>query len=293
MKTLIQELMEKFDQKIKERLASYPTNESPSASEVAKMMSLLAEALPHDSKIIPINPTAEVKFMSSSWLKIAAAFIAFVVASFTAYQVAEVNIESGDSGLTTVELPDHSVIKMKENSKVEYNRITWIFNRTLSFIGEGYFEVEKGEQFTVLSKLGSIQVLGTSFTIYSRENTYEVACFTGKVSVASNTSSEEIVLKPGDAVILKTESFIPYQLPTTEKPSWVEGEFYFEDEDFINVIEALEKQYQVEVSFPEEFETLKYTGYFDNTNLEKALKLVCEPLELTYEIKGKTIQLNP
>jgi len=285
--------MEKFDQKIKEKLASYPTNESPSASEVAKMMRMLDEALPHDSKIIPLKQTAEVKFMSTGWFKIAAAFIVFVVASFTVYQMAEVNIESGDSGLTTVELPDLSVIKMKENSKVEYNRITWIFNRSLTFSGEGYFEVEKGEQFTVLSKLGSTQVLGTSFTIYSRKDTYEVACFTGKISVASNTSSEEILLMPGDAVILKTEKFTPYQLSAIEKPSWVEGEFYFEDEDFINVIEALEKQYQVEVSFPEEFETLKYTGYFDNTNLEKALKLVCEPLELTYQIKGKTIELKP
>jgi transmembrane sensor len=285
--------MEKFDQKIKEKLASYPTNESPSASEVVKMMSMLDKALPHGSKIIPINPTAEVKFMSTGWVKIAAAFIVFVVASFTAYQLAEVNIESGDSGLTTVELPDLSVIKMKENSKVEYNRIVWLFNRSLTFSGEGYFEVEKGEQFTVLSKLGSTKVLGTSFTIYSREDTYEVACFTGKVSVASINSGEEILLMPGDAVILKSETFTPYQLSAIEKPSWVEGEFYFEDEDFINVIEELEKQYQVEVSFPGEFETLKYTGYFDNTNLEKALKLVCEPLELTYQIKGKTIQLKP
>jgi transmembrane sensor len=204
--------MEKFDQKIKEKLASYPTNESPSASEVVKMMSMLDKALPHGSKIIPINPTAEVKFMSTGWVKIAAAFIVFVVASFTAYQLAEVNIESGDSGLTTVELPDLSVIKMKENSKVEYNRIVWLFNRSLTFSGEGYFEVEKGEQFTVLSKLGSTKVLGTSFTIYSREDTYEVACFTGKVSVASINSGEEILLMPGDAVILKSETFTPYQL---------------------------------------------------------------------------------
>jgi transmembrane sensor len=285
--------MEKFDQKIKERLLSYPSNESPSADQLSKMMLLLDEAMPQDSKVIPMNPTSPAKSTSIGWLKVAAALIVLFVASIAVYKVADVSVDSGEMAIATVVLPDNSVIKLKENSRVEYNRISWMFNRTLSFSGEGYFEVEKGQKFTVLSKLGSTQVLGTSFTIHSSDQKYEVACFTGKVAVQSNTSNEEIVLLPGDAVILNTVIFAPYQLPTFEKPSWVEGEFYFEDELFANVIAALEKQYQVEISFPEEFGILKYSGYFDNKGLEKALKLVCEPLELTYEINGKTILLKP
>jgi transmembrane sensor len=283
--------MEKFDQKIKEKLQGYPNVESPSDSEVSKMMRMLDKAMPNDSKVLPINTKA--KFTASIWFKIAASVIVFLAAIFTAYQLAEVSVESGKSVLTTVELPDSSLIKMKENSKVQYNRIAWMFNRTLSFRGEGYFEVEKGEQFSVHSELGTTQVLGTSFTIYSSAGNYEVACFTGKVSVTSNSSNNQIVLLPGDAVVLNNESFEPYKLQTSEKPNWVEGEFHFEDEDFIQVIQALEDQFQVEISYPEEFKNLKYTGYFDNKDLRKALKLVCEPFELTYEIKGKTILLKP
>ncbi len=285
--------MENFDQNIKEKLDSYPTSEIPSEAEMLKFMRLLDEALPQDSKVIPIAPLASTKFKSNSWLKIAAIFILFLLASIAAYQMGQVSIESGEQLALAVELPDHSTITMKENSKVEYNRVRWFFDRSLNFSGEGYFEVEKGKTFTVHSSLGSTQVLGTSFTINSGDQTYEVACFTGKVSVVSNTSPDEIILMPGDGVILKSANFTPYQMQSLEKPNWIAGEFYFEEENFSQVIEILEKQYQVKVSYPAEYETMKYTGYFDNKNLEKALRLVCEPFELTYEINGKTIQFKP
>lgn len=284
--------MENFDKKIKEKLLSYPTKELPSESEVDKMMGMLDEALPVEKATVPINAKTKSFVSLKIFYRIAASIAFFALAFYGIFLFNNVNIKASQIAVQTVKLPDGSQVKMREGSSIKYNKLLWIFDRSLTFEGDGYFQIEKGEKFVLYSELGSTEILGTSFTINSNEAKYEVACLTGKVLVTSTFTGENAVLLPGDAVALNKEIFEPFKLDTIVEPSWVSGEFYFEEESFKQVISILGEQYGVEVIYPKEVGGLKYTGYFDNKDLEKALKLVCEPFELGYEINGNKILLS-
>lgn len=284
--------MENFDKKIKEKLLSYPTEELPAESELSKMMDMLDEAMPAEKATVPINSKRNPAVPFKILYKVAASIVFFLLAFYSIFLFNNVNIEASQIAVQTVKLPDGSEVKMREGSSIKYNKLLWLFDRSLTFEGDGYFQIEKGEKFVLYSELGSTEILGTSFTINSNEAKYEVACLTGKVLVTSTFTGESAVLLPGDAVALNEQIFEPFKLDTLVEPSWVSGEFYFEEESFKKVISILEEQYGVEVIYPEEVGGLKYTGYFDNKGLEKALKLVCEPFELGYEINGNKILLS-
>jgi ferric-dicitrate binding protein FerR (iron transport regulator) len=204
----------------------------------------------------------------------------------------EVTVEVGKMAFEKVELPDRSIVHMNADSRIVYNKFLWNFNRKVIFEGEGFFEIQKGEKFEIYSSLGMTQILGTSLNIYSRPGKYEVECLSGKVAVTSNTTQKKVILLPGDGVVLNQSDLQSYSLSTPTSPTWLKGEFYFEEENVEDVISELERQFDLEISFPEELTNQKYTGYFDNKDLDKALKLVCEPLGLQYLRNGNSLEFT-
>lgn len=284
--------MEKFDKIIKDKLLFFPTEEKPNDDTVSNMMDLLDQELPLESKTQVINPITSTKKSSRIVYKIAASFTLIVISLYALIGFNEVTVEVGKTALGKVELPDRSMVQMNADSKIGYNKFLWNFSRKVTFEGEGFFEIQEGEKFEIHSTLGVTQILGTSFNIYSRPGKYEVECLSGKVAVISNATQKKVILLPGDGVVLNQSDFQSYSLSIPNSPSWLNGEFYFEDQNVEDVISELERQFDLEISFPEELRNQKYTGYFDNKDLDKALKLICEPLDLEYVRKGKSLEFT-
>jgi ferric-dicitrate binding protein FerR (iron transport regulator) len=284
--------MEKFDKIIKEKLLSFPTEEKPNDAALSNMMEMLDLELPLDSKSGLKKSGPDSQKTIFLFYKIAAS-IAFIVLSFYALiALNEVSIEVGKTAFKKVVLPDQSTVEMNADSKIHYNKFLWNFDRKVTFEGEGFFEIQKGENFKIYSTLGITQILGTSFNIYSREGKYKVECLSGKVKVTSIATQKAHILDPGDGVIINQSDAQTFSHLPQPSPTWLKGEFYYEDENVEDVISELERQFDLEISFPEELKNQKYTGYFDNKDLEKALKLVCEPLGLQYVRKGKLLELS-
>lgn len=284
--------MEKFDKIIKDKLLSFPTEEKPNDDSVSNMMALLDQQLPLEPNTRVLNPMADSKRPIHLFYKIAAS-LAFIFISFYALiALNEVTVEVGNTAFAKVELPDRSMVHMNADSRLQYNKFLWNFNRKVSFEGEGFFEIQKGEKFEIHSTLGVTQILGTSFNIYSREGKYEVECLSGKVAVTSNATQKKVILLPGEGVVLNQSDFQSYSLSSPTSPTWLKGEFYFEEATVEDVISELERQFDLEIYFPEEMKNQKYTGYFDNKDLDRALKLVCEPLGLQYVRNGKSLEFT-
>lgn len=284
--------MEKFDKIINDKLLSFPTEEKPNDDTVSYMMDLLDKELPLASKTRVLNPITGTKKSTRIVYKIAASFTLIVISLYALIGFNEVTVEVGKTALGKVELPDRSMVQMNADSKIGYNKFLWNFSRKVTFEGEGFFEIQEGEKFEIHSTLGVTQILGTSFNIYSRPGKYEVECLSGKVAVISNASQKKVILLPGAGVVLNQSDFQSYSLSNPNSPSWLNGEFYFEDQNVEDVISELERQFDLEISFPEELRNQKYTGYFDNKDLDKALKLICEPLDLEYVRKGKLLEFT-
>jgi ferric-dicitrate binding protein FerR (iron transport regulator) len=187
-------------------------------------------------------------------------------------------------------LPDGSEVQLNAKSKLSLNEKDWEQgNRNLSLEGEGYFKVKKGSKFTVVTELGSVNVLGTQFNVKRIHGYFEVKCFEGKVSVKS--SSEEVVLTPGKGYFkLKGQAAKRRNFDTVE-PAWITGESTFKSTPLKYVIKELEKQYNITFDANLVNENQLYTGSFTNKNKEIALKTVFIPLQIVYTVgkSGKII----
>ncbi|WP_323755669.1 FecR family protein [Roseivirga sp.] len=285
--------MENFDKKIESKLSSHHYDESPNDASTKRMFDMLDKVLPQETKVVPLQVVKPAKSVSSFFLKVAASIAILLIAGYGFYAFNEVEVSVGNTAQQEVVLPDGSIVTMNSGSQIQYNKLLWKLKRELSLEGEAFFEVEKGEKFVVNSTLGRTQVLGTSFNIYARGKKYEVKCSTGKVLVSSNRTHEEVILLPGEGVVLKEEILRPFEYNKEENEDWRQGEFYFDQTFFDIVIAELERQYGVTVSYPDSYKKERYTGYFNNKDLAQALKLICEPIGLEAKQKGKLIELIP
>ncbi|MGQ8336476.1 FecR family protein [Sunxiuqinia sp. A32] len=161
----------------------------------------------------------------------------------------------------TVSLPDGSQVQLNAESTLKYYPLWWSIERKLSFSGEAFFEVEKGNRFVVNSFQGQTKVLGTSFNIYSRENDYRVNCLTGKVQVKA--SNAIVILMPNDQAELNDAGsfYVRHEVKPESTISWIDNEFFFTSVPFPEVVKEIERQYGVKIQVPPTMNR-NYTGNF-------------------------------
>jgi ferric-dicitrate binding protein FerR (iron transport regulator) len=218
---------------------------------------------------------------------IAASFLLLIgFAGFMRFYTKTVESPAGQH--LTVMLPDGSKIELNAQSNISFHPYWWRFSRDIKFSGEGFFEVEKGAWFSVISDKGITTVLGTSFNIFSRGNDYEVTCFTGKVSVSSKVNSDKLVLYPNQQVKLSENgklNFVSHKDSQTII-SWKDNMFTFTSAPLKLVLEEIERQYNIRIINKEAYD-FTYTGNFKKEYSEKdVLDLVCTPLGLKFEQKA-------
>jgi transmembrane sensor len=189
----------------------------------------------------------------------------------------------------TVVLPDQSVVHLNSGSELSFDK-NWGENRTVKFNGQAFFEVTKGSRFVVETGRGHVEVLGTSFDVFSREEGFRVACHTGIVRVVCG--EDEMEISPGEKAIL-SEVGLAKDVFSPADPIWVQGEFSFDEAPLSDVFAELERQFAVTVTTENIGERL-YTGGFTNSDLEAALQSICLPMGLSFEVKnGTKVLISP
>jgi ferric-dicitrate binding protein FerR (iron transport regulator) len=190
------------------------------------------------------------------------------------------------------ELPDGSRVDLNAGSTLSYHPLKWKFERKLKFNGEAYFNVQKGSQFTVKSQNGSTQVLGTSFTIYARNEQYRVTCLTGKVKVKSNLN-ESVVLTPNVHVELEEGKLVVKKMFKVEKAlAWKNKEFFFAGRPLKEVIDEIERQYAVTIKLEPQLNTRNFGSNFSKKHsVEEVLDFVCKPMNLKFVKQSENVYL--
>ena len=185
-------------------------------------------------------------------------------------------------------LPDGSIAHLNDGSSIRLRSSRFSENRQLRLSGEAFFEVEKGSTFLVETPNGSVEVLGTSFNVYAREDALEVHCNTGRVKVM--TGRDTTILTAGKHAVRNTSGgLIEGEFQVSSEGNWTDGKFEFKNKPLSRVFSELERQYDVEVKLEKGIGNALYTGFFNDHNLDSALYNICWPLELRYEIRDKEI----
>ncbi len=270
--------MDNWNEKFKEKLGEYNHQEEVSDEKVANFFDRLD------------SPSAEkTERKSPILLRIAASVAIFIAVGYTVFQLSVTSVVTGLGKFANVELPDGSIANLKYQSSITYNSIGWWFNRHVEFEGEGFFEVERGSKFSVISLAGTTSVLGTSFNVKTRGTRYEVKCFTGRVAVVSG--SDASTLTPGNATLFEEGKKIRDYDFDQQTPNWNQGEIHFDDQPLRVVLDEMERVFDLSIEYADSLGTIRYTGFFPTNDLEMALKLTCEPLDVDYRIEGKTVAL--
>jgi transmembrane sensor len=181
------------------------------------------------------------------------------------------------------QLPDGSRISLNAESKISYNHRNFNKSRKINMEGEAFFSIHKGSMFTINTPKADIQILGTSFNVFARENSFKVSCVTGKILVSSG--KQAFIILPGQCAFLNNGKLIKGEEKNIQTvAAWRNGEFNFENAPLKSVFEELERQFNVKFVFSNIDERV-YNGGFSDKNLIDALDDVCSPMGLNYEIK--------
>lgn len=192
-------------------------------------------------------------------------------------------------------LPDGSRVKLNSGSSLAYNTFLWKLTPSVTLDGEGYFYGDHQKGFGVKTSVGEVKVLGTQFNVYSRSTTYRVECYQGKIQVGVSFLSKPEILQVGEcfSADIQSQKVRRDQLHfQKDEPGWTSGEFYYEMSRFEDVLNELERQYNIKFAGKDRFKNLSYTGYFNNKDVNVALKMTLSPLGIGYKTSKNEIILT-
>lgn len=179
-------------------------------------------------------------------------------------------------------LSDGTKVHMNAGSSITYPTIFQEdIPRKVTLQGEAYFEVspDKTRQFIVNIQDLDVKVYGTKFNIsnYSEDDEAEVVLVEGSVSLSNLVEEggidQEVFLQPGYMGVFHKEdkNIVNQKVNTSLYTSWMEGNLVFRNVSFDNIIQKLERNYNVVI--------------INNNN-----QLASEKFNATIETKHETIE---
>ncbi|WP_422106366.1 FecR family protein [Winogradskyella sp.] len=189
-----------------------------------------------------------------------------------------------------INLPDGSKVNLNANSSLEHSRFFWTKNRTVDLEGEAFFDVEKGQTFSVITESGTVSVLGTEFNVRAREKSFGLQCFEGKVKF-EDAKANNAILTAGDAIIIVNGNIEKYEV-STAKPLWLDGVSSFNNQTLKTVIDELSSQYNIRIKNKNVDLSQRFTGSFVHNDIETALKTVLVPMDIKYTLQNSVLELS-
>ena len=187
-----------------------------------------------------------------------AACIAVVLAVGITLTQQPISVTAPLADQITHELPDGSSVVLNSGTHIQYNRNFGKASRNL-IIREGDIDlnvVPNSTPFVVESFDAHTEVLGTSFSVRSWPDEINAATHvfvsSGQVKVTPITASElAVTLAAGQSAKVRHDGQAPLVMESIQGPmqrAWVDGGFKFSDEPLRNVVNEIERRYDVEIT---------------------------------------------
>ena len=218
------------------------------------------------------------------------------------------NLQASSNGaITKIHLPDHSIVWLKGNSRLDYPSKFSDSTRNVILHGEALFEVAKDKKHPFIIKTGNYlaRVLGTSFNIKESTETksFKLTVLTGRVAILSSGSGNRENIKP---IIINhgheyeingthnLQSLI--SAPVAEKVLILNGTEYdmnFENIAFNDVKERVEKKFNVKINTGKNnYSNCFLSADVTDQSLENTLKVISAVINSQYTINKNQIDLT-
>lgn len=233
------------------------------------------------------------------WFTYAAMVAGVMIAIASAWQFFYINrkleYRTAMGELKTIELPDHSIVRLNVNSSVRYTA-HWGTSRPREIWvnGEAFFTVthqKNNQAFIVHTNDVDIRVVGTEFNVNTRRVKTEVVLKKGVVQLEFNAGDSKGVTKP---IIMKPGDMITYSATTAELSnkkvdpedysSWQNRVLTFSDAPIEEVIRAIQENTDVKIeSTDTSLNAQTFTGSIPLNNLDVFFKTLSRSFDVKIE----------
>lgn len=201
----------------------------------------------------------------------------------------------------SITLQDGSKVMLNSGSSMTYpSSFEGMETREITLKGEAFFEIAKNPEqpFIVKTKKMHTRVYGTVFNVsaYEEDEISEVVLVEGSVGVGRNFEGDDYaiqMLQPSQKASNSLENenhFTIEDVNVSSYISWTEGILSFENEPMDDIIKRLERQYNVRIENQfEELEKRRFTGMFDEEDIERVLRTIQAHTHFSYNKKDDLI----
>lgn len=271
-----------------------------------------------------INPEIREKEISHKidlkWIyRMAAGFLIILTAGLAAYfgyseedqsmqsanAVTEHRILTNYGELKTINLGDGSVINLNANSEMVYRiHPENPTDVTVELDGEAFFNVSEREShkqlpFRVETEDGIVRVLGTEFSVSTRDDKTQVVLEEGSVEVTSYHESQQkkrqLILKPNHMAEFDkvSDTLIVQWVNTKVYTSWKTDKLVFDHTPLPEVLKRIEYTFGVKVKIKDPaLKQRTLSGTIDNSKIDVILSTLSQTLSTPVELDGKTVYIG-
>ena len=211
-----------------------------------------------------------------------------------------VNVRTNPGMITSVVLPDSSIVYLNSESSLSYPLVFDGKTREVHLIGEAYFEVTKNRHkpFTVQSDAMRVRVLGTTFNFKSDKScrVAEATLIEGEIEVKGNNDEGMVILSPGQKAELNrtTKRLIVKQVDSKLDAVWHDNLIPFEKADIYGIVKTLERFYDVKIILAPDIKIDNtYSGVLKRKDsIESVLNSLKNSIPIDYKIVGNNIFIS-
>lgn len=201
-------------------------------------------------------------------------------------------VKADSSEFLNYAFQDGSTIKLWPGSSISFDEENYLTNRVINLQGEGFFDVQKGNPFRVLTQAAEVEVLGTSFNVWAPDkNNTVIKCYTGRVLVTDNSNKSSILTAGKKVKVSEKNLDDVFDFDLENQKDNASLKFY--DKAKINwVLSDLENLYNVQFDIPKDLKNKRFSGAISSIELTKALSYLCETMQWDYEIEQKRVLIK-
>lgn len=243
-------------------------------------------------------PAAREIRSNKQWWAIAAGVI-LIMGCFTVIQLfkkkpvetlSPVTLYAANEAITDT-MPDHSVVTLSKDSRLQYPADFNTTTRELLLEGEAFFDVTPNPALPFIVSAGDIKikVLGTSFKVRrQQQGVIRVAVQSGAVSMYH--ASGQLTVKAGQTGIYEPEGRRLYIETAQATEAHV---FDFHDATLNEIMQALGKAYGFKPVFEnEELRDCRMSSEFEDKPLDYVLDIVSTTLNVQIQVKDKVAYIS-
>ena len=211
-----------------------------------------AQQLPADRPALRLHrPVARIHQLRMQMVSVAAALVVGVSLMFSGG--AQHFVAPAGQSAMEIMLDDGSTVQLAAGSRLSIPDGYGVDHRAVVLNGEAFFDVAKASApFTVRTADSRTTVLGTSFNVRSwpgsLEMSTEVIVASGRVSVEA--SEEHTIVEPGQSVTVSNQALTPVDADPQTRLAWLDGGFSYENELIGNILDDVERRFDVDVKAP-------------------------------------------